>query len=523
MAKKRLEAQLGADTSEFDSKIKKAGDTAQNFGSVIKKVGAALASAFAVEKIITFSKEAMHLSAQLEGIAAAFGKLDQPTLLDDLKTATRGTVSELSLMQKAVQAKNFKIPLDQLATFFEFATNRAIQTGESVDYLVNSLVTGLGRKSVLVMDNLGISAVELQEEVAKVGDFGIAAGNIIRRELASMGEVADTTATKMQKITATSEDIKAAWGNMINSSAGVQKAMGDVAATFENMSERMALRTQKKNDPLLNWFQRTFSTVDDYKKLMDEVARRQEILDKQAASLYNNFGVTGPSAPADVVEEQATTLMSLNEELANQEELLANINIADTKAITLQNQKIKGLKDQIAQLIKLGVETKELEKVSNEFGGKKIYTDRVGLDKMGLKGGPAYVPTDSEILPGLEQTINLVSTLDSTFQNMFANTQNGLRGMAESFKNAIAQMAAQLAAKAAIFGILSLISGGGGGLAGIAGKLLGGTERRQRYSRLHGNPSVRFCGRWWRICFGFYNSRRSVKRFRHSLIKYPCG
>jgi TP901 family phage tail tape measure protein len=172
-----------------------------------------------------------------------------------------------------------------------------------------------------------------------------------------------------------------------------------------------------------------------------------------------------------VTQEQITTLTSLNKELSDQEKLLSEINIKDTRAIALQNQKIQGLKDQIEQLILLGIQTKKLD---NEFSGKKIYQFASEPDKKGLKGGPASVPTDSEILPGLEQTINLVSTLDSTFQNMFANTQNGLRGMAEAFKNAITQMAAQLAAKAAIFGILTALTGGAGGIANIATKLLGG-------------------------------------------------
>jgi hypothetical protein len=126
-------------------------------------------------------------------------------------------------MQKAVQAKNFKIPLDQLATYFEFATKRAIQTGESVDYLVDSIITGIGRKSVLVMDNLGISAIELQKEVEKVGDFGIAAGNIIRRELTSMGDVASTTATNIARISTAWTDFKTNFGTWITSSPLFEK------------------------------------------------------------------------------------------------------------------------------------------------------------------------------------------------------------------------------------------------------------------------------------------------------------
>lgn len=153
-------------------------------------------------------KEAVQLAGQLEGVKAAFDNLNDIRLLDSLREATQGTVTDLDLMKAAVQAKNFKIPLGQLATFFEFATKRAAQTGESVDFLVDSIIKGMGRKSVLILDNLGISSIELQKEVKKTGDFAEAAGNIIRRELGSMGEVALTAGQKMTQLKTDTENLK---------------------------------------------------------------------------------------------------------------------------------------------------------------------------------------------------------------------------------------------------------------------------------------------------------------------------
>ena len=141
----------------------------------MKRIGGAIAAAFAVQKITQFATESVKLAAEAEGVVAAFQKLNKPTLLKDLRKAVQGTISDVELMKQAVRASNFKVPLNQLATFFEFATKRAAQTGESVDYLVNSIIDGIGRKSTLVMDNLGISATELQAEIKKVGDFGEAA------------------------------------------------------------------------------------------------------------------------------------------------------------------------------------------------------------------------------------------------------------------------------------------------------------------------------------------------------------
>ena len=213
-----LLVRIRGDKTQLDQTLKGAEKSVSNFGGAVKKIGGVIAAAFSVAAIAAFTKNIIGLASQTEGVKAAFDRLNNPSLLYSLRAATRGTVSDLQLMTKAIQAQNFKIPLSQLATYFEFATKRAIQTGESVDYLVDSIITGIGRKSVLVMDNLGISAVQLQKEVERTGDFATAAGNIIRSELTSMGEVADTTATKVASIKTAFENIKTGIGLKITES-----------------------------------------------------------------------------------------------------------------------------------------------------------------------------------------------------------------------------------------------------------------------------------------------------------------
>ena len=201
-ATRQKNAELRKAAREMDKGTKSTNTWAKALGSFAAKfntIGNVAANAISriaqgLKRVII---ESIQVAARAEGIRTAFAALNKPGLLKNLQDATRGTVDNVTLMQKAVQAKNFKIPLEQLALFFEFATNRAIQTGESVDYLVDSIITGIGRKSVLVMDNLGISAIELQEEIRKVGSFGEAAANIIQREMALAGIVLDTAAIEI--------------------------------------------------------------------------------------------------------------------------------------------------------------------------------------------------------------------------------------------------------------------------------------------------------------------------------------
>lgn len=248
---KEFKAKFTADNKDLDSKMSQ---SKKSIASWAKGVAGAMAAAFSVTALIAFGKELVSLASKAEGVKIAFERLNKPTLLDDLRKATRGTVTDLNLMQKAVQAKNFKIPLDQLATYFEFATKRAIQTGESVDYLVDSIITGIGRKSVLVMDNLGISAVELQEETKKTGDFATAAGTIIQRELKSMGDVADTAATRMAALNASTENFKTNLGKAITNSKLFTSALTDLNIITQNAIDKQeALGDIASSDKLSKW------------------------------------------------------------------------------------------------------------------------------------------------------------------------------------------------------------------------------------------------------------------------------
>lgn len=240
---------LGLKSDEFSKGIKQSEGQLSSFKGVVGKIGGAIAGAFTVDKIVQFTKEAYKLAGQAQGVYNAFSRLNRPGLLNDLKEATRGTIDELQLMQTAVRANNFKIPLDQLATYLRFATDRAIETGESVDYLVNSLVLGIGRKSPLILDNLSISTVRLREELAKTGDMAKAVGNIIEEEMKKGGDAIETSAVKTQKL-------GAAWKNFMTSvgDTSVIKSTGDaivstltyIADSFDALINSERLSTWQK-------------------------------------------------------------------------------------------------------------------------------------------------------------------------------------------------------------------------------------------------------------------------------------
>lgn len=206
---------LGLKKDGFDKGIDGAKKKTNAFAGSIKKIGGLMAGAFAVGQVVAFGKELLEIGGIAEGVENAFLRMADANTLKDLQKATAGTVSELELMKRAVSAKNLGVPMENLASLFEFATKRAQDTGESVDYLVNSIVTGIGRKSPLILDNLGISAINLREklkgvglESASVADVAAAVGDIAADSMRESGKVIDTNAIKLQKLGAQWENFK---------------------------------------------------------------------------------------------------------------------------------------------------------------------------------------------------------------------------------------------------------------------------------------------------------------------------
>jgi len=197
-------ASWGKALGSFQFKFNALGNIAAN---VISRITSQMAN---------FVKESTKAAAAAEGVERAFRKLNNPDLLNNLREATRNTVSDVNLMTAAVKANNFRIPLEQLPKFFEFASQRAIETGESVDYLVESIVLGVARKSIPILDNLGLSATEVREEFKKAGDMATAVANIIERDMGGANRPLATTAELYAQARANAENMKVQFGEISN-------------------------------------------------------------------------------------------------------------------------------------------------------------------------------------------------------------------------------------------------------------------------------------------------------------------
>lgn len=142
-----------------------------------------------VGKVKEMVSEGIEMAESADGVAHAFRQLDNNEgLLKNLRAATKGTVNDFELMKAAMKAKDFRIPLEDLGKLLSFAQLKAQQTGQSVDYMVDSIVTGLGRQSKMILDNLGISAAEIDEKIQETGDFAKAVASIVNTQLKEAGD-----------------------------------------------------------------------------------------------------------------------------------------------------------------------------------------------------------------------------------------------------------------------------------------------------------------------------------------------
>lgn len=189
---------------------------AAQFGDLLSTAKAFLAAGV-VKEVVDITLAMAELKGNAEGVERGFRNafINSTQVLEELRAATHGAVSDVELMQRTLQAVNLGVDIKALPQLFEFAAVRAQQTGVSVDYLVDSIVTGIGRKSLLILDNLGISASRLKEEL---GGASLEAqstarateivGKIAAEELAKMGGFAETSATKVKEMRVAFEELR---------------------------------------------------------------------------------------------------------------------------------------------------------------------------------------------------------------------------------------------------------------------------------------------------------------------------
>jgi hypothetical protein len=239
MAKGDVLVRMKADVSNYDANIAKARRTLEGFkqdnltfGGVLnqstKSIVAAAAQyasfAAVLGTVASGFSEAVsrgtEMAREMEGVKMAFDRLNQPGLLDNLREATHNTVNDLELMKQAVKFDNFNLSMEQMGTFLAFAQQQAKDTGQDVNYLVDSIVTGLGRKSLPILDNLGLSATEIKNRMKETGDMTTAVAQIIQERMEAAGGYVETASDRAAQAQVRLDNAMMELGDTMNSLTG---------------------------------------------------------------------------------------------------------------------------------------------------------------------------------------------------------------------------------------------------------------------------------------------------------------
>ena len=165
---------------------------------------------------VRFAQDAARLEREAKGVEFAFEKLGSVGVnaFEDIKKATKGTLSDLEIKRSLNEFQNLGISLKTSGVAFEFLAVRAAQTGKSIASMREDLVTGLGRGSVRILDNLGLSMADLNKLTKEQGlTIQEAFGVIASREIKKAGNILEETANNQDKFTAAYENFKLSLGD----------------------------------------------------------------------------------------------------------------------------------------------------------------------------------------------------------------------------------------------------------------------------------------------------------------------
>ena len=240
---------------------KKTTNALKGIGSTALKMGAAF---YAAKGIVNGMRAVVMDSAKLQGVERAFKAMGSginfsENSLQKLQDATDGTVSKLNLMTQANQAMMLGIVQsdDEMAKLFDTAQRLGQAIGVDTAHALESLTTGMGRQSKLMLDNLGIivKTEDAYKNYAKANDRTVESLTDVEKKMAfnqeviriseqmvnDLGEEQLTTADKMRRLGTTFSDIAVDIGSastgLVNTTLDAFQGVADSLGDFVDFSQ----------------------------------------------------------------------------------------------------------------------------------------------------------------------------------------------------------------------------------------------------------------------------------------------
>lgn len=253
-----LIAEIGADTKGFE---KGAASVVGGLGKLAISAGVVTSAFSLMERSWDAAVEGARLQRLTDSgaeMARQFGG-DMDTIIAKVKEASLGTVSEMDIISASNRAMllGLSADADKLANLMEIAAFRGRAMGLDTTKAFNDIVTGIGRASPLILDNLGIvinskeiysnyaeSIGKTVRELTKAEKTQALLNGVLddgNRMLDNAGGLIDDNAAKYERLTADVKNfqdaVKITWSaGLTNFIYGNNEALEKVIETNKKMS-----------------------------------------------------------------------------------------------------------------------------------------------------------------------------------------------------------------------------------------------------------------------------------------------
>ena len=448
---------------------------------------------YGVKKAFSFSVESVKMSAQVEKMRSSFDSLTESigmnarSLETTLDMAFKGTMKDYELLRLANNALLLGLPLteESFGELAEAGRRLGEAVGQDARYGFESLVTGIGRQSRLMLDNVGIivdttkaykdyakqigvDTVTALTDVQKKQAFFNATMDSVRDKMSGLGKDVDDTNTSFKQLQTTFDDFKITLGAGL--SPAIQYTTEGLTALFWWLN---------------NGLEKDRSLV--FKELADDVSEYSDILfenkkyTNEAQAAFEAYYLGIDKGKKDV-EEGTKTIWEVVEvfrayvdpiRLASEATIAYNKNLSDMFE-TARNAPIDiidlGLED-IPQPDMSGLtdEIIELGLVSHNADSEIVLMSK-SLFWMNKRLYEVDTTTSDALLTNLDY----VKSLTWMEQNAFA-AASAIRGLGSLLDNENAKLSDWLMGIGGILGMIPGMQGVGGGfsIAGAIGGVLG--------------------------------------------------
>ena len=280
------------------------------FKGAIVAMGAAAAAA-ALQQLAEFTKQGAAMADQVDAVRGRVSNLDE--VIKETQDATTGIVDEAAIVKGVALFDAFGLEIAQLPALFEEASKTSLRTGESLDTLISSAVTGIARMSPQILDNLGLQVRLADATSAAAEKFGV--------EAAALDET--------QK--------KAGMLSVVLKRLGEQNK--DIRLNDSRVASMQRLEVQFKNttDAIAQSFANLFRSSGDR---MEEFAKRTDNAVRKAANKWSDLTST---VEAEVKRQSLTLQQAEGDQLraASMQTLAIEQSVALEKAAADQKARIR--------------------------------------------------------------------------------------------------------------------------------------------------------------------------------------